>query len=757
MKKSFYFALALTAGLFASCSSDDISKAPQQPNVNFSDTELAQISIKVDAPNATTRGTGSVQGTTWGGQSFNLFMLDKGTFKPTQYVPSVGQASVDIYNNTEMTTTAGSTIANQVLDGGVIQYQYFPSNGRFDFWGYRIDDAWVDDAGKAGWEDGADATKKVVEGLAAYTAGATTYTWAAYTGTDDATLNGDADPTTATVGTQGAIYQNTQSGDKFECTAVNAAAGSYTDDDAVTQVLVPFKIDGSQDLMIAETKTAKAAEDLIASPQYTGSDEDAPSYIYSAYAARRGVNPEMTFKHQLVRLQFKVKAASRDVSNLADPKLAVGTTNAAGDEYYAGFKVTKVEVWSKNTGKLIVAYKGNTAPESRITWDDGQDWVARDANDAWIGTTTLTPFELKSRETETEKADIIMQEVGLNATATVTPPAGYEYNGATAGVVPNTLSAEPCYTIGTLDPETGEPMVAATTFDAARGLTAPPATVFMAFVKSGVHPSDGTTKWDKAIITSDPSKKLVALKPVVPKWSDNYRPASGGTPTWEEYAGAPKADGYVWTECAAVATPTAVVTAAPTPTTSGYSVGDVVKYTDPTFNEHYYELTDIHLDTEGAPQYTGTSNPVDDNAGALAGTTPVGTIVWIEDPADATKKIYYHVYAAGGNEEVPGEGVATTIGESMLVAPADDNGYLVRFSYTRCKMINADNFVDMPGEAIINVKTSAGKQFTASKFYTVTAILYSDGEIKFEGGDIEEQDDGTGDLDDNNEGYGLEN
>lgn len=153
MNKKFYFALALTAGLFASCSSDDLtSQAPAGPNVN--DNDAAVINIAVANPGVT-RGTGTVGDTDpllnqWAGQTFNLFMFEKGTFTPAQKTVDDGiggTTNVDIYNNAEMTTPSGGASAATYVIGGEEQFNYYPTTGAYSFWAYRVDDAGTGTAG----------------------------------------------------------------------------------------------------------------------------------------------------------------------------------------------------------------------------------------------------------------------------------------------------------------------------------------------------------------------------------------------------------------------------------------------------------------------------------------------------------------------------------------------------------------------------------------------------------------------------------
>lgn len=91
-----------------------------------------------------------------------------------------------------------------------------------------------------------------------------------------------------------------------------------------TTISVPFTLDGSQDVMVA--KAVPAAEDLA----QVGAER-----IYSAYAARRDVQPNLSFKHLLTRLRFNVAAGNKTSSE--------------------NIKVVGISVMSKANGNLIVA------------------------------------------------------------------------------------------------------------------------------------------------------------------------------------------------------------------------------------------------------------------------------------------------------------------------------------------------------------------------------------------------------------------
>lgn len=155
MNKKFYFGLAATAALFASCSSDDLSVNEARQDVLNGDNRAA-IELLVGNPGSTTRGTGTVGGmkendpnNKWGGQSFQVYMLDKGAL-----TVAVDAESNPIYKGTLFTAPNELNPlvpANQpavevttTSDGGLVinsNVKYFPQEGNYDFWAYRMDDA----------------------------------------------------------------------------------------------------------------------------------------------------------------------------------------------------------------------------------------------------------------------------------------------------------------------------------------------------------------------------------------------------------------------------------------------------------------------------------------------------------------------------------------------------------------------------------------------------------------------------------------
>ena len=155
MKKHLFIAFA-AAGLLASCSSnDDDFNAPGGNQTGINENEPVEILIGVGAQaSVATRGTGSVGAThnsigtnSWAKQIVNVFMFNRGSFQLAK-----DAAGNDIYNNAVfMTPATGSTGVAHHLDaaaGTSFDYEtegykrsYYPMNGNFSFWAYRVDDA----------------------------------------------------------------------------------------------------------------------------------------------------------------------------------------------------------------------------------------------------------------------------------------------------------------------------------------------------------------------------------------------------------------------------------------------------------------------------------------------------------------------------------------------------------------------------------------------------------------------------------------
>ena len=139
MRKSIFFAAAF-AGVLCSCSQDEaieggMASGAQEGLVPI-EIGLAQVKT------ATTRGTGTVGatedgGNTWAGQKFNVYMFNQGTVTPAEDVEGTA-----IYNNAVFNAPAANlNVAEGVATADDGRVQYYPSEGKFDFVGYRTDGA----------------------------------------------------------------------------------------------------------------------------------------------------------------------------------------------------------------------------------------------------------------------------------------------------------------------------------------------------------------------------------------------------------------------------------------------------------------------------------------------------------------------------------------------------------------------------------------------------------------------------------------
>lgn len=130
---------------------------------------------------------------------------------------------------------------------------------------------------------------------------------------------------------------------------------------ATTKITVPFTIDGTQDLMVAKAKlTGTQATTMGALPA-----ADQTRY-YSAFSARKNVQPEMSFNHLLTRLTFSVLAGNQKTRGWKESAPGAGDwAKPADDKAYEGVFIKSIKVRSLKTGEMIVAYTGDekTLPE----------------------------------------------------------------------------------------------------------------------------------------------------------------------------------------------------------------------------------------------------------------------------------------------------------------------------------------------------------------------------------------------------------
>ena len=146
-------------------------------------------------------------------------------------------------------------------------------------------------------------------------------------------------------------------------------------------VYVPFTINGSQDLMTA--KADKTADIQNASPESSVAVEQA----YSAFAARKGVQPNLNFGHRLSRFVFQVKSGS-----------------TAGNDVL----INSISLTSPKKGYLCVIGNEGT-PDITIAADDTPEALSlmqlgEDGN--CTGLTPTSPAQYTDAETPVEPARI---------------------------------------------------------------------------------------------------------------------------------------------------------------------------------------------------------------------------------------------------------------------------------------------------------------------------------------------------------------
>lgn len=159
-------------------------------------------------------------------------------------------------------------------------------------------------------------------------------------------------------------------------------------------LLIGFKIDGTQDIMAG--KAVPTGEDI---KKCDGEDN-----IYSAFAARRDVQPNIKFEHLLSRLNFQVLDGKK-------------TETTDEDKAVKPVKVTGITVKSKATGKLVIAYQGETTTFANVS---DQLIVDKD-DDAEKDSALLKDLKVMQRDGS-----------NLNATLVALEPVTPQWNNGTA-------------------------------------------------------------------------------------------------------------------------------------------------------------------------------------------------------------------------------------------------------------------------------------------------------------------------------------
>ena len=286
------FVAVAAAGMLASCSSDSLTAGPD-PKIEPTQEERVPIEINVASvqTKASTRGSGAVGDLV--GDANNVW---KGQ-KINAFMFDKGKLTIptdeegDIYNNTELTTPTG-------VKSGIAQQYLTPTTVKHKYYPQRGNfDFWgyyADDANAAAVA--ADAGNAV-----------------------DA-----SDP----------IDSEIEDGDE--------------------DVIVPFIINGTQDLMVA--KAVPVGTDKTAIEGWDAEDQDR---FYSAFAARKNVQPELTFKHLLTLLKFKIKGGTPSSCGWSWNSTALPAATWEGPtvgEKFTGVFVKSIKIKSQSTGYIVAAY-----------------------------------------------------------------------------------------------------------------------------------------------------------------------------------------------------------------------------------------------------------------------------------------------------------------------------------------------------------------------------------------------------------------
>lgn len=261
MKKQFFYA-ALAIALMSSCSKDNepvntTDPTPENPGV-IDETKPVAIELGINAPSVTaTRGTGSVgdiagtDGNVWNKQQLKIYMFPKNSIS-TSYVSPI--------KGLKFLAPDGTTNNKISIEDGTIPY--YPMQGAFDFYGYHMD-------------------------------------------TEAENANPEADLTEGSFTVQGEIDGTND---------VMAAIASVTLGDQVKLLNKLYETNTYKVAEVADgTKSITNGEATLTDAEKVALAKEIEK-TFSSYAARREIQPTLTFKHLLTRLKFNVKAGEQQAA-----------------------------------------------------------------------------------------------------------------------------------------------------------------------------------------------------------------------------------------------------------------------------------------------------------------------------------------------------------------------------------------------------------------------------------------------------------
>lgn len=139
---------------------------------------------------------------------------------------------------------------------------------------------------------------------------------------------------------------------------------------------IDYTIDGSQDVMFAKADQTTDCEGKCL-----------PEKAYSAFAARKDVQPTLTFKHLLTRFVVEAKAGNR----------TTGNPDAEGHPV----TITDLKIYSANTGQLVYDAANDTTYLAWATDETGEELdsvalLAKEREDAALVNAPLVPMTEKT-------------------------------------------------------------------------------------------------------------------------------------------------------------------------------------------------------------------------------------------------------------------------------------------------------------------------------------------------------------------------
>ena len=174
-------------------------------------------------------------------------------------------------------------------------------------------------------------------------------------------------------------------------------------------VYLNLELTGGEDVMLAKAVPANDVQKAKDNGVFKGDATWKDGYAYSAYAARRGVQPSLTFKHQLVRFTFQITS---------------GSVFEDGNPLY----IKEIKMSARNSAKLYVA--GN-----KTGWED------IDAGTADLSLCSLDGDQLVPMAAfEVPSADVNAQPVSV---------------GESLMVIPNEASADDSYALSLVMEQAG--------------------------------------------------------------------------------------------------------------------------------------------------------------------------------------------------------------------------------------------------------------------------------------------------------------